>query len=151
MLRRLVAIAPLALVAALGLAAPRASADEPGVHVYKAPTCGCCTKWIEHLEANGFEVRATDVPDVNPVKQMNGVPMELASCHTALVGGYVIEGHVPAADIRRLLAEKPPVVGLAVPGMPIGSPGMEGPRPERYRVIAFDAKRETTTFATHGP
>ena len=128
-----------------------ALAGDGAIHVYKSPTCGCCTKWIDHLKENGFEVISTNVPDVAPVKQANGVPASLGSCHTAIVEGYVIEGHVPASDITRLLAERPKIVGLAVPGMPSGSPGMEGPHPEKYDVLAFDSDAKTTTFATHGP
>lgn len=128
-----------------------ALADPAEIHVYKSPTCGCCAKWIDHLETNGFSVRTTEVADVGPVKRANGVPVNLGSCHTALVGGYVIEGHVPATDIARLLEEKPAIAGLAVPGMPIGSPGMEGPNPERYHVLAFGAGAKLTAFATHGP
>lgn len=128
-----------------------AAAEFPEVHVYKSPTCGCCSKWITHLQDNGFSVTATDVPDVQVVKAENGLPEHLASCHTAFVGGYLIEGHVPAADIARLLAEKPKVSGLAVPRMPIGSPGMEGPNPERYHVLSFDSTGKTEVFATHGP
>lgn len=127
-----------------------AAADPAKVHVYKSPTCGCCTKWIEHLRSNGFEVEATDVADVTPVKLSNGIPEKLASCHTAFVGGYVIEGHVPAADIARLLLERPQIAGLAVPEMPIGSPGMEGPNPVRYQVLAFGATG-VSVFAEHGP
>lgn len=100
---------------------------------------------------NGFAVQSHDLADVRPVKRAQGVPAPLAACHTALVDGYVIEGHVPAADVQRLLTERPPVAGLAVPGMPIGSPGMEGPNPERYRVYTFDAGRPVGVFAAHGP
>jgi len=127
-----------------------ASAAPVEVQVYKSPTCGCCNKWIEHLERNGFSVHATDVADVTTVKLENGIPGPLASCHTAFVGGYVVEGHVPAADVRRLLRERPDVAGLAVPGMPIGSPGMEGPDPERYEVLSF-GPGGVQVFATHGP
>jgi len=148
-------MAALALSIALAaiVAAAPALADATRIQVYKSPTCGCCTKWIEHLEANGFEVTSTDVANVDPVKQMNGVPARLASCHTALVEGYVIEGHVPATDIRKLLDAKPKIAGLAVPGMPMGSPGMEmeGHRPDRYDVVAFGADGTTETFATHWP
>jgi len=148
-------MAALALSIALAaiVAAAPALADATRIQVYKSPTCGCCTKWIEHLEANGFEVTSTDVANVDPVKQMNGVPARLASCHTALVEGYVIEGHVPATDIRKLLDAKPKIAGLAVPGMPMGSPGMEmeGHRADRYDVVAFGADGTTETFATHGP
>ncbi len=142
----------LALCAAL-LAfalAPPLAAEPPEVQVYKSPTCGCCDKWIDHLRAEGFRVRATDVADVGPIKTENGLPPALAACHTAFVGGYVVEGHVPAADVRRLLDERPDVAGLAVPGMPIGSPGMEGPNPERYQVLSF-GESGVEVFAEHGP
>ncbi len=122
----------------------------PEVHVTKSRTCGCCAKWIDHLRENGFTVTSTDVDDVTPLKRKKGVPKALASCHTATVGGYVIEGHVPAADVKRLLAEQPPVTGLAVPRMPIGSPGMEGPNPERYDVLSFGFAG-IDVFATHTP
>ena len=119
------------------------------VTIYKSPTCGCCVKWARHLEANGFEVETIDVPDVGPIKAKHGVPDELGSCHTALVDGYVVEGHVPVADIHRLLKERPPVDGIAVPGMPIGSPGMEGANPESYDVVTFDEGMSVGVFATH--
>ncbi len=132
----LFALLPLVLIAAATL---RAQQPPPTVvEVYKTSTCGCCSKWVEHLKQNGFTVKATDVADINEVKVRNGVPSDAASCHTALVGGYVVEGHVPAASVRRLLRERPAVVGIAVPGMPIGSPGMEGPNPEAYDVVSFD-------------
>ena len=121
------------------------------VSVYKTPTCGCCKKWVEHLKANGFSVETTDLPDVRPIKTANGVPAQLQSCHTALVDGYVVEGHVPAEDLRRLLEERPDVLGIAVPKMPVGSPGMEGPHPVPYEVLSFDAQGKTRTFATHQP
>ncbi len=142
-------LASVAVLAFALLSSP-APAEPAEIHVYKSPTCGCCTKWIDHLRANGFSVRATDVPDVNPIKRENAVPPRLAACHTAFVEGYVLEGHVPAEDVRRLLAERPAVSGLAVPGMPIGSPGMEGPNPERYDVLAFGAAG-TSVFSSHGP
>ncbi|MGH7718582.1 MAG: DUF411 domain-containing protein [Gemmatimonadaceae bacterium] len=119
------------------------------VTVYKDPNCGCCGRWVEHLRQNGFEVVARDTSDVDAIKKRYGVPDSLASCHTGIVGGYVIEGHVPAEDVARLLEEKPRVVGVAVPGMPIGSPGMEGARRDRYRVVSFDRRGGTTVFATH--
>jgi hypothetical protein len=138
------------LIACVALAAPLTAATLPEVHVYKSPTCGCCEKWIEHLRAEGFTVRATDVADVTPIKLENGVTPELSACHTALVGGYVVEGHVPASDVRRLLAEKPDVKGLAVPGMPIGSPGMEGPGAKGYEVLSFGAQG-VRVFSKHNP
>ena len=120
------------------------------VVVYKTPTCGCCTLWVDHLRANGFEVEVHDVPDTTPVRRREGVPARLGSCHTAKVGGYVIEGHVPAAEIHRLLRERPRIDGLAVPGMPIGSPGMEmGSRQDTYDVLAFNGAGETLVFARY--
>jgi hypothetical protein len=136
---------------ALALAPLVARAGGPAVKVYKSPTCGCCNAWIDHLEDHGFAVEATNLADVSPVKRANGVPRELDSCHTALVGGYVVEGHVPAADVKRLLADSPPVLGIAVPDMPTGSPGMEGPDPEPYRVLSFDKDGRVEVFATHEP
>lgn len=130
---------------ALGVSAPL----PPAVTVYKSPTCGCCTKWVDHLKAHGYTVTAKDVDNVDPLKAELGVPSQLASCHTALVGGYVIEGHVPAQDIDRLLREKPKVVGIAVPGMPLGSPGMEAARKDAYEVLTFDANGATKVFAKH--
>jgi hypothetical protein len=107
------------------------------IQVSKDPNCGCCSGWVEHLRSNGFTATVVDAADMQAVKQRLGVPAELASCHTAEIAGYVIEGHVPAYAINRLLAEKPQARGLAVPGMPIGSPGMEGGTPEAYEVILF--------------
>ena len=132
------------------LACSRAEAGEL-VQVYKSPTCGCCNKWIEHLEANGFEVEAHEREHMSSVKIAKGVPPKLASCHTAEVAGYVIEGHVPAEDVTRLLEERPAVRGLAVPGMPVGSPGMEGPNPEAYDVLSFDGEGKVEVFSSHGP
>jgi hypothetical protein len=128
-----------------------AAAAKTPVSVYKSPTCGCCGKWIEHMQANGFAATTTNLPDVGPIKAKHGVPSALHSCHTSLVGGYVIEGHVPAEDIRRLLREKPAIVGLAAPGMPAGSPGMDVPNSPSYDVIAFDKAGNTKVFATHKP
>ncbi len=124
-------------VAAAGL--PQAFAAQPKITVTKDPTCGCCTAWATHLRENGFDVALIDNPQINRVKAKLGVPSALASCHTAETEGFVIEGHVPADAIHRLLRDRPKVRGLAVPGMPIGSPGMEveGTPPEIYSVIAF--------------
>jgi len=150
-LSRLALCGLLVTLAGPALAEPDAVTELPEIHVYKTPTCGCCGKWVDHLRAYGFRVRTTDLPRLEAVKQQNGIPRELSSCHTAIVGSYVIEGHVPAADIARLLEEKPAVSGLAVPRMPLGSPGMESPNPVRYEVLAFDSDAKVTTFATHGP
>ncbi len=142
----------IAAVAASFVSIPAASAVAAPAHavtVYKNRACGCCGGWIEHMRANGFEVRVHDVADVTPHKQWLGVPMALASCHTAEVGGYAIEGHVPAADIRRLLAERPAGArGLAVPGMVPSSPGMDGPR-TAYTTMVFDSSGRTSPFAQH--
>jgi hypothetical protein len=119
------------------------------VTVYKTPTCGCCTNWVEHLRDEGFAVETVDQPDLSPVKTEHGVPGALQSCHTAVVDGYVIEGHVPAEDIRKLLAERPAVTGIAVPGMPMGSPGMEGPYSDPYEVFTFDRTGPLEIFAAH--
>ena len=105
--------------------------------------------WVAHLEEHGFTVKSTDVPNINRVKEMVGVPERVTACHTAIVDGYVVEGYVPAEDIRRLLANRPPLKGIAVPGMPLGSPGMEGPNPQPYDVIAFDEDGELTRFSSH--
>lgn len=129
------------------LAGSQKEAAQPLVVVYKSPTCGCCVKWEEHLKSSGFQVDSRPRPDMNSVKAEAGVPAALQSCHTAMVDGYVVEGHVPASSIKKLLAERPAgVKGVAVPGMPIGSPGMEGPNPERYDVITFSGSGETKVF-----
>lgn len=124
----------------------------PKMAVFKDATCGCCSKWVEHLRKQGVDATATDVTNLEEVKTKNRVPPQMKSCHTATVGGYVIEGHVPAADVHRLLKEKPKgVIGLAVPGMPMGSPGMEVPggQTQSYKVLAFDKDGRTTVFASH--
>ena len=139
-------LAPFALIAC-AQAATAATLD-----VVKSPTCGCCTQWVERMKAAGFTVNVRDVPDTTPVAQAAGVPDTMRSCHTAKVGGYVIEGHVPAADIKRLLAQKPTgAVGLSVPGMVAGSPGMEVPgRSDRYQVMLIRKDGRHTVWATHG-
>ena len=119
------------------------------ITVYKDPGCRCCKSWIEHLIKHGYGVDAKDTPDMAEVKRTLGVPDALTSCHTAVVNGYLIEGHVPAADIARLLKEKPKVAGLAVPGMPMGSPGMEGPQQQHYQVLSFDKNGKTKIFASY--
>jgi hypothetical protein len=123
----------------------------PKVDVYKDPTCGCCGNWVVHLQRQGFATTVTDLRDMTPVKTKYHVPAQLRSCHTAVVAGYVVEGHVPATDIHRLLKERPMVVGLAVPGMPIGSPGMEGLNGKPYDVLAFDAAGKTRVYSTQKP
>lgn len=143
-------IVGLILVVAAGaftFVGTRGSAGElAGIHVYKSPTCDCCVKWVDHLEEAGFQVTVEDVSNLAAVKAEHGVPSDLSSCHTALIGDYVVEGHVPADAIKDLLAEAPDVKGLSAPGMPIGSPGMEGPNPRPYDVMAFDAAGNRGVF-----
>jgi hypothetical protein len=115
--------------------------------VYKDPNCGCCHNWVEIMRTAGFEVSVRDTSDMSSIKTRYKVGRPLVSCHTALVGGYVVEGHVPADVIRKLLADKPKVLGIAVPGMPVGSPGMEGTPKQAYEVLTFDAAGKTTVFA----
>jgi len=120
------------------------------ITVYKSPTCGCCKKWISHLKSNGFKVTAYDVKDVAPIKQRSGVKPSQASCHTALIGGYVVEGHVPAKDIKRMLKEKPNITGLTVPGMVVGSPGMEqGSRKDPYKVMTINKSGPSKVYAEY--
>lgn len=143
----------VALAAALvSMSGPALAQREAStVQVYKSPTCGCCANWVKHLEAHGFTTRVTEIEDLSETKAKLNVPGRVQSCHTATVGGYVLEGHVPAGDVQRLLKERPAVVGLAVPGMPIGSPGMEVPnmKPQPYRVYTFDKKGQVQVFASH--
>ena len=127
-------------------AQPVSAAD---VVVYKSPTCGCCENWVSHLKENGFSVEVHNQRNMDQVKAELGVPRHLQSCHTAMVDGYVVEGHVPASDIKRLLKEKPDVVGLTAPGMPMGSPGMDGPRKDPYDVLTFKRNGKTSVYASH--
>ena len=123
------------------------AAAKPSVTVYKSASCGCCKQWVAHMQAAGFTVKALDVDDVEAPMKTYGVPLSLASCHTALVGGYVLEGHVPAESVQRMLREKPAIAGLAVPGMPVGSPGMEVPGyKDPYSVVAFDKTGKTSVY-----
>jgi hypothetical protein len=123
-------------------------ANAPTITVYKSPTCGCCSNWVTHMLQNGVRVVAHDTADVAPVKDRAGVPMDKRSCHTGFIGGYAIEGHVPADVIKRLLAEHPSdVAGLTAPGMPMGSPGMDGP-PEHYDILAFTKDGHTRVYAS---
>lgn len=137
----------IAAFLAVGTVNPALASAKTEIVVHKSPTCGCCTKWEDHLRAAGFKVVSKQVDDLNKIKTQAGVPDALQSCHTAKVQGYVIEGHVPAASIKKLLAKKPKSVkGLAVPGMPMGSPGMEGPYTEKYEVISFEKGGKTEVF-----
>ncbi len=150
--RKLLATALAAPLLAVGLGeAAELRAETDAMTVYKSPTCGCCGAWVDHVRAAGFAVTVRDVDDLAPIKLMAGVPAPLQSCHTASIGGYVVEGHVPAEVIKRFLAERPQARGLAVPGMPVGSPGMEGPNPQPYQVLSFDSAGGTAVYRTVRP
>ncbi|MEQ9354615.1 DUF411 domain-containing protein [Coleofasciculus chthonoplastes] len=122
--------------------------SEPlSVAVYRSPSCGCCGEWIKHLEKHGFKVTDTKTDEMTAIKEKHGVPQDFASCHTAIVNGYVVEGHIPADDIKRLVKQKPDIAGIAVPGMPLGSPGMEaGERKESFAVLAFNQDGKFEVF-----
>jgi hypothetical protein len=146
----------LALVAAvaLGAAANRPAPVVPGdassvITVYKSPSCGCCQAWVDYLKANGFEVKTIDLDDLSEIKTVSGVPRAIQTCHTALVGGYVIEGHVPADAITRMLKEQPKIAGIGVAGMPAGSPGMvvPGTPAQHYDVMSWDRTGKTSVYA----
>ena len=146
--RTLVASALLGLTTLGGISTAVAADDE--VVMYKDPNCGCCGKWADHMREHGFKVKEVATAQMGQVKGEAGVPQALGSCHTAKVGGYVVEGHVPAADVRRMLTDKPAIAGISAPGMPMGSPGMEGPYPaDRYDVVSFDAQGRTAVYASH--
>ncbi len=145
---RSLGVAAMAALLVLGIV----TAQQPvAIEVYKTPTCGCCGKWVEHLRQQGFAPKVTDLEDVETIKVKHGVPDGSRSCHTAIVQGYVVEGHVPAKEVHRLLKERPTVVGIAVPGMPAGSPGMEVPngRVDSFDVISFDKQGKTRVFASY--
>ena len=139
----------IALALVLLSAATAFSQGAPKVEVFKSASCGCCGAWVEHMRQNGFHVTTHDVADVSAQRRKLGMPDRLGSCHSAKVGGYAIEGHVPAADIRRLLKEKPNALGLAVPSMPPGSPGMESSRPIPYDTLLVARDGTTRVFASH--
>jgi hypothetical protein len=153
MMSRILAIALVTVaVSTAGVASAQRQAPQgPTVQVYKVSTCGCCASWVQHLEANGFTTQVMNLDDLTEIKAAHAVPGPAQSCHTATVDGYVIEGHVPAADVRRLLRERPAVLGLAVPGMPIGSPGMEVPnvKASPYDVLSFDRRGQLKVYASH--
>lgn len=121
------------------------------VVVYKSPTCGCCTKWADHMHKSGFEVKEIAIENLNSIKVEHGITSETASCHTAIVEGYVVEGHVPAKEVKRLLSERPDARGLTVPGMPIGSPGMEveGRQADAYDVLLIEKDGGTRVWASY--
>ncbi|MDP2903754.1 MAG: DUF411 domain-containing protein [Methylovulum sp.] len=128
-------------------AAAIATEEATEITVYRSPTCSCCEKWLAHLQQNNFAIKDIVTNDMQAIKTKYGVTPELASCHTAIINGYVIEGHVPAGDIRNLLKTKPKVTGIAVPGMPAGTPGMEmGAKKEAYDVVSFDSQHRTQVF-----
>lgn len=138
-----------ALITLLGLSFNSLATGGDVVDVYKNPNCGCCGKWINHLKDAGFEIRAHNVMDVSLTRKQLGMPDRLGSCHTAKVAGYVVEGHVPVADIQRLLKDKPKAIGIAVPSMPPGSPGMESSTPVPYDTLLVKTDGETSVFAKH--
>lgn len=138
-------------LAVAGIAGRAGATVLPEMLVHKSPTCGCCTDWVKHLRASGFTVNTVEASDLEAIRKRFGVPDRLAACHTAVIGGYVVEGHVPASAVKRLLAEKPGVIGISVPGMPNGSPGMEGPKSEPFSVLAFDERGRANVFESYRP
>ena len=144
-----------ALVVSVGAAQPPAKRAEPAasqpITVWKTATCGCCGKWVDHLKAEGFAPIVHIVQSADDSPATKGVPPGLRSCHSASLEGYTVEGHVPADVIHKLLRERPKVAGIAVPGMPAGSPGMESPNPVPYDIVAFDASGKRSVFASKGP
>ncbi len=138
----------LALIALLG-SAPVWAQSTTTVNVYKSPTCGCCGKWIEHMQKNGFKVETHEVENIPASRKKLGMPDKLGSCHTSKIGNYVVEGHVPAQDIKRLLKEKPKALGLAIPSMPPGVPGMDIPNSPPYETLLVQADGSTSVFAKH--
>jgi hypothetical protein len=139
----------LAALLVFAFMTPVHSQGLPKIMVYKSPTCGCCSKWVDHLEQEGFEVDARNHQNMNAVKEHYKIIRSHQSCHTAVVGGYLVEGHVPAQDIKRMLSEKPDIRGLSVPGMPMGSPGMEGHRVDKYDVLAIQRDNSSSIFVKH--
>lgn len=149
LIAKLLAVGMMVAIALLGPSTAQAQAATE-LTVYRSPSCNCCGHWVDHMQAAGFAVEDVVTDDMDAIKDQYGVPEALASCHTALVEGYVIEGHVPASDVQRLLSEQPDVLGIAAPGMPMGSPGMEtGDRVDPYTVVSFTANGDTATFAEH--
>lgn len=147
------ALLALSVLALAPLAHPAGAQTLPVVEVFRNPSCGCCGDWVKHLEANGFKVKVTNVEDLPAQRARLGMPAKFGSCHTARVGGYLVEGHVPAADVKRLLRDRPRAVGIAVPGMPIGSPGMDGPeykgQQQPYDVLLVQADGGARVFASY--
>lgn len=144
--------AAMLIAGVIGVSAQQtATAGKPTAVVYKTSSCGCCKLWVEHLKANGFTVEAKDVSadEVRAVSKAAGLKDEDSSCHTAKIGGYIVEGHVPASDIQKMLKEKPAIAGIAAPGMPQGSPGMEQGSKEPFDVVAFTKDGKTKLYAKH--
>jgi hypothetical protein len=140
----------LAAAAAAASLPAFARASLPQVEVYKNPDCGCCGAWVEHLKAAGFSVKVHETPDTSAIRKRHGIPDAFGSCHTGVVAGYALEGHVPADDVKRLLAGKPVAAGLSVPGMPVGSPGMEaGSRKDPFQVLLLDKAGRSSVFASY--
>ena len=139
----------LVLLPAFLLGAAASALADPAVDVYENPACPCCKDWVSHMNANGFKVKVHYVDNINVSRSKLGMPEKYGSCHTAVVDGYLIEGHVPAQDVKRLLAERPKAIGLAVPGMVTGSPGMEGPNPQPYETLLVKQDGNASLFARH--
>jgi hypothetical protein len=137
--------------AALGVLGVAQAQRATRVEVYKNPSCGCCTEWAKHMRANGFEVRTHEVSDIDPIRRRLGMPQDLVSCHTAIVEGYAIEGHVPAAEVKRMLKERPQAIGLAVPGMPQDAPGMDLNKGEPYDVLLVARDGRYKVYQHYGP
>lgn len=139
-------------LAALLVPAALAQSRRPSIEVWKSPTCGCCKDWIEHMRLNGFEATVHDTGNTEARTRL-GLPVQYGSCHTATIGGYVLEGHVPASEVQRLLKDKPRALGLAVPGMPVGSPGMDGPeykgRKDAYQVLLISRDGTATPYRSY--
>lgn len=145
--RVITAFALLGLLSAYSSSNAAAAAKPVTIKVYKTPQCGCCKSWVDHVRKNGFQVETVDMPDLSMVKAKYGVKPELQACHTAVVNGYVVEGHVPADVIQKLIRERPAVAGIAVPGMPRGSPGMDAAFKQAYEVYSFDKSGKAKVYA----
>lgn len=152
---KIIKISLVFLLLQLGFAAiaeeqPVEGGEVQQIVVYRSPTCGCCGKWLQHLRDNDFKIEDIVTDDMQAIKRKYGVPAAMQSCHTAIIGGYVVEGHVPARDINRMLKLKPEIAGIAVPGMPVGTPGMEmGGRKDPYQVLSFDNAENYRVFSDY--
>ena len=145
------AVGVLLLGGAAALLTSRSAPADPARHmtVYRHPTCNCCGNWVRYAKDHGFTTEVNETSRIGRIKAQYQIPSDLSSCHTTLIDGYIVEGHVPIGAVERLLSERPNIVGITVPGMPMGSPGMEGPNPERYEVLAFDTDGSSYTFAEY--